>query len=276
MSTISTEQAKDLRNAFECWQQDYDPVEDKEQYDMFGLGVVAMDELLALRKEREKAEPVVKAAEKLVRCKGRYHSEQNYRALAALFGVTTPDLPQLEGEASPTPVVADDKFQRALFVLNETLDDCGDSERGLLLALSKMDIVVSGESCRAAMLKSGNDEIGSWSNLKNTPTDKPKSEMSQKAEQLVRDTTALAEKLSAETDTTAQQFESLVGKSMSGWIPCSERMPETYVNVLLTDEHGDTCIGQLESCEDAHFYISSSIHRYKATHWQPLPEPPCK
>ncbi|HAU5488779.1 TPA: hypothetical protein JD194_06755 [Cronobacter sakazakii] len=58
MSTISTEQAKDLRNAFECWQQDYDPVEDKEQYEMFGLGVVAMDELLALRKERELAEPV--------------------------------------------------------------------------------------------------------------------------------------------------------------------------------------------------------------------------
>lgn len=39
------------------------------------------------------------AAEKLVRCKGRYHSEQNYRALAALFGVNTPDLPPLDGEA---------------------------------------------------------------------------------------------------------------------------------------------------------------------------------
>ncbi|EWG70482.1 hypothetical protein P346_01664 [Enterobacter sp. DC1] len=47
MSTITREQAKDLRNAFQCWQQDYDPVEDKEQYDMFGLGVVAMDALLA-------------------------------------------------------------------------------------------------------------------------------------------------------------------------------------------------------------------------------------
>lgn len=46
MSTITREQAEDLRNAFECWQQDYDPVEDKEQYDMFGLGVVAMDALL--------------------------------------------------------------------------------------------------------------------------------------------------------------------------------------------------------------------------------------
>ncbi|MEP8625919.1 hypothetical protein ABKV53_22535 [Enterobacter cloacae] len=47
MSIITREQAKDLRNAFQCWQQDYDPVEDKEQYYMFGLGMVAMDALLA-------------------------------------------------------------------------------------------------------------------------------------------------------------------------------------------------------------------------------------
>ncbi|EKS7426689.1 hypothetical protein QCK43_001435 [Enterobacter cancerogenus] len=47
MSTITREQVKVLRNAFQCWQQDYDPVEDKEQYDMFGLGMVAMDALLA-------------------------------------------------------------------------------------------------------------------------------------------------------------------------------------------------------------------------------------
>lgn len=46
----------------------------------------------------EKAQIINAAAEKLVRCKGRYHSEQNYRALAALFGVTTPDLPPLEHE----------------------------------------------------------------------------------------------------------------------------------------------------------------------------------
>ncbi|EOD5680851.1 ead/Ea22-like family protein [Klebsiella pneumoniae] len=46
----------------------------------------------------EKAQTINAAAEKLVRCKGRYHSEQNYRSLAALFGVTTPDLPPLEHE----------------------------------------------------------------------------------------------------------------------------------------------------------------------------------
>lgn len=47
----------------------------------------------------EKAQTINAAAEKLVRCKGRYHSEQNYRALAALFGVNTPDLPPLDGES---------------------------------------------------------------------------------------------------------------------------------------------------------------------------------
>lgn len=46
----------------------------------------------------EKAQIINTAAEKLVRCKGRYHSELNYRALAALFGVKTPDLPPLEHE----------------------------------------------------------------------------------------------------------------------------------------------------------------------------------
>lgn len=59
-----------------------------------------------------------------------------------------------------------------------------------------------------------------------------------------------------------------------GWVACSERMPETYVNVLLTDEAEDTCIGQLECEDDGHFCINSSKQRYKATHWMPLPAAP--
>ncbi|MDZ5893282.1 ead/Ea22-like family protein [Klebsiella pneumoniae] len=55
-------------------------------------------DLKALVEALEKAQTINAAAEKLVRCKGRYHSEQNYRALAAMFGVTTPDLPSLEHE----------------------------------------------------------------------------------------------------------------------------------------------------------------------------------
>ena len=57
-----------------------------------------------LRVEREGLEAIRAAAEKLVRCKGRYHSEQNYRALAALFGVNTPDLPPLDDESHAVTV----------------------------------------------------------------------------------------------------------------------------------------------------------------------------
>lgn len=59
---------------------------------------------MALVEALEKAQTINAAAEKLVRCKGRYHSEQNYRALAALFGVNTPDLPPLDGESQPVTV----------------------------------------------------------------------------------------------------------------------------------------------------------------------------
>ncbi|MEB6528075.1 ead/Ea22-like family protein [Klebsiella quasipneumoniae] len=67
---------------------------DKDTY----APVMKWDEFLALVEALEKAQTINAAAEKLVRCKGRYHSEQNYRALAALFGVKTPDLPPLEHE----------------------------------------------------------------------------------------------------------------------------------------------------------------------------------
>lgn len=52
----------------------------------------------------EKAQTINAAAEKLVRCKGRYHSELNYRALAALFGVNTPDLQPLDSESRTVTV----------------------------------------------------------------------------------------------------------------------------------------------------------------------------
>ncbi|HFP9198972.1 TPA: ead/Ea22-like family protein [Raoultella ornithinolytica] len=58
----------------------------------------------ALVEALEKAQAINAAAEKLVRCKGRYHSEQNYRALAALFGVNTPALPPLDGESRTVTV----------------------------------------------------------------------------------------------------------------------------------------------------------------------------
>ncbi|EEI0563111.1 protein Ead [Salmonella enterica] len=58
----------------------------------------AREKLEAAERSMAEQSAIVAAAEKLVRCKGRYHSELNYRALAKLFGVITPDLPPLEHE----------------------------------------------------------------------------------------------------------------------------------------------------------------------------------
>ncbi|EAY1491450.1 ead/Ea22-like family protein [Salmonella enterica] len=58
----------------------------------------AREQLEAAERSMAEQSAIVAAAEKLVRCKGRYHSELNYRAMAKLFGVITPDLPPLEHE----------------------------------------------------------------------------------------------------------------------------------------------------------------------------------
>ncbi|EHF6044337.1 ead/Ea22-like family protein [Salmonella enterica] len=59
---------------------------------------VLYEKLEAAERSMAEQSAIVAAAEKLVSCKGRYHSELNYRALAKLFGVVTPDLPPLEHE----------------------------------------------------------------------------------------------------------------------------------------------------------------------------------
>lgn len=98
MITITKEQAKDLRNAFQCWQQDYDPVEDKEQYDMFGLGMVAMDALLASLE----AEPIYQLWDE-----GYYDTEkETYDAVLKAGGrgrivYTAPPAPVVPAELHP-------------------------------------------------------------------------------------------------------------------------------------------------------------------------------
>ena len=69
------------------------------------LAFAAFLQLERLVDALEKAQTISAAAEKLVRCKCRYHSEQNYRALAALFGVTAPDLPPLNSESRTVKLV---------------------------------------------------------------------------------------------------------------------------------------------------------------------------
>ncbi|EOT1200363.1 DUF551 domain-containing protein [Cronobacter dublinensis] len=82
----------------------------------------------------------------------------------------------------------------------------------------------------------------------------------------------------AQADTTSQQSESLAGKAVGGWIPCSERMPDFYYSCLAADEHGDMVIGLPNNLKVSYrkaFRLSGG-ELFFATHWQPLPEPPCK
>lgn len=164
MSTISNERLESLQRQFK--EEGFNDIRDSEVMQL-------VEENLALRKERERAEPVVVP-------------DCFLNAVSALESLYRNGQKQCWHERYTTDMAY------ASGVLN---------------------------ACRAAMLQSGNDEIGSWGNHKTTPTDKPKSEMSQQAEQLLRDTTALAATLSAETDTTPQQFESLAGKAVvpAGW-----------------------------------------------------------
>ncbi len=67
--------------------------------------------------------------------------------------------------------VPDDAFERALSVLNDTLDDCGDSERGLLLALDRMGIEVGEPTDDERLMEI--EDVGSWANNRNTPTAAP-------------------------------------------------------------------------------------------------------
>lgn len=219
MSTISNELVKDLRMAFSVWQQDYDPVEDKAQYEMFGLGVLAMDELLALRKEREKAEPVSWDEmpftwEQLEGMHGADFANGYVRGWERKCASVEMKGPLYT--APPAPSIADDSL----------------------------------------------------------PYDPQIAEYEQ-----------MMEAEQAQADTTAQQFESLAGKAVGGWIPCSERMPEIGEEVLVRI-----------SCND-HFNIESGKYKgdglwlgcwfstygkkgspYQVTHWMPLPAAPepCK
>ncbi|EOE0160075.1 hypothetical protein ACKC7G_004150 [Klebsiella pneumoniae] len=92
------------REKFEAWwEREYKHLESSKYTDAvphikYGFWMAYQAGGAELVEALEKAQTINAAAEKLVRCKGRYHSEQNYRALAALFGANTPDLPPLEHE----------------------------------------------------------------------------------------------------------------------------------------------------------------------------------
>ncbi|SYS38132.1 Ead domain protein [Klebsiella pneumoniae] len=94
-----------------------------------------------LGKYAGKLETINAAAEKLFRCKGRYHSELNYRALAALFGVNTPDLPPLDGESRTV------KLPPELYTIGELIrtQDNRITDQPMFVVFQKREIIGSDE-----------------------------------------------------------------------------------------------------------------------------------
>lgn len=99
----------------------------------------AREQLEAAERSIAEQSAIVAAAEKLVRCKGRYHSELNYRALETLFGVNTPDLPPMDGESRTVMMPEPFKMAKSSSCLMYYYADEVDK------ALAAAGIVVKGE-----------------------------------------------------------------------------------------------------------------------------------
>ncbi|WP_259653266.1 hypothetical protein [Klebsiella oxytoca] len=136
MTTDITELAQ--REKFEAWwEREYKHLESSKYTDAvphikYGFWMAYQAGGAELVEALEKAQTINAAAEKLVRCKGRYHSEQNYRALAALFGVTTPDLPPIDGESRTVTIEPFRSFvtDADLAALHRFAECCDDPESG--------------------------------------------------------------------------------------------------------------------------------------------------
>ncbi|HGB3094516.1 ead/Ea22-like family protein [Salmonella enterica] len=127
-----------------------------------GVALALRDDMRDAREKLEAAErriaeqsAIVAAAEKLVRCKGRYHSELNYRALAKLFGVITPDLPPLEHEN----VHYADAAEVEITALRQRIAELERSETQLI---NERD---AAEYALADMYQAATGERPEWSNM---------------------------------------------------------------------------------------------------------------
>ncbi|ELY4440275.1 hypothetical protein SMZ43_003957 [Cronobacter dublinensis] len=209
MSTISNERLDSIERQF--IEDGFNDITDSEVAKL-------VSEVRALRKER--AEPVAWRWRWSDDAEGDWrYTEERRETRGSVTAVPLYTTPPAQTVALPNEVVESLNLLLRRSYFRRWVKEPRGYVGGSIPVRDLVNVVLFADACRYAMLHSGNDEIGSWSNPKNTPTDKPKSEMGQKAEQLLRDTTALASKLSAETDTTSQQFESLAGKAVvpEGW-----------------------------------------------------------
>jgi len=127
----------------------------KAGYTLGHADVAILNELASIALASLEAEPVAwivhaRTGDQLTADGGYVANVEGILGLHSTPLYTTPPAP-----VSAPLAIHDEDFEKALSVLNDTLDDCGDSERGLLLALDKAGIEVRSDACRAAMLQGG-------------------------------------------------------------------------------------------------------------------------
>ncbi|MFH5067153.1 DUF551 domain-containing protein [Enterobacter cloacae complex sp. 2024EL-00215] len=171
----------------------------------------------------------------------------------------------------PAPVsvplaIHDEDFEKALSVLNDTLDDCGDSERGLLLALEEAGIEVRIDACRAAMLQGAEPVTTAY-----------KLPFEQWLSQQTGTIDVECGCVMTEVFFNWLRVAYEAGNSPEipdGWVACSERMPEGMTDVHISNGHD---VGQGwwdgDTWQTQHDYYSVPGD---VTHWQPIPKPPLK
>lgn len=235
MSTITKEQAKDLRNAFECWQQDYDPVEDKEQYDMFGLGVVAMDALLASL-EAEAVAYIIQDSD------ARGRGEKGI--LRYFANISDEDIN--EYEITVTPLYAAPPAPVSVPDYPETLPCPVMLEPGLRFGKGVKTHTVLEALKRRAEYYAELEVMTPEQRVEHDAGMKEFAAMLQGAE-LVSNRDELPD----------------------GWVACSERMPETMVSVLVTGTWFHHAVAFWDGLSWCDLDFEPPV-----THWMPLPAAP--
>ncbi|EFL4014256.1 DUF551 domain-containing protein [Escherichia coli] len=220
-------------------------------------------ESLTYQQRVAELEVIKSAAEKLVRCKGRYHSEQNYRALAALFGVTVPDLPPLEAESvsqtyklnelsGNSPVTPDMTTGWQELTEQEyefVKDNASENAEFRTVYTAPPATVVPDE--RAA--------FNAWNNDENLP---------------------IAGVGAKNAAWLAWQARAELGRSLAvnspvtpdGWISCSERMPSDAQWCVV-----DAADGYYVQCwSEGQGWLGDdiSLRNCDVIRWMPIPEPP--
>lgn len=168
--------------------------------------------------------------------------------------------------------VPDDAFERALSVLNDTLDDCGDSERGLLLALDRMGIEVAG----AAPAVQAEQLSGNIEHVSQPYTLTFDQWLSQQAGEIDVDCGCVTTEAFFHWLRVAYEAGNYPAIP-DGWIPVSERMPDETQPVIVVADGGVVQRTVYQFCDGVWidwYEQYDEVPHDAFTHWMRLPAAP--